>query len=50
MTLKLEVENYYMFVFRMNSNVKGMIINLKSANKTVTENISEGCNNLVILV
>ena len=50
MTLKLEVENYHMFVSRMNSNVKGMIINLKWANITVSENIGEGYNNLVILV
>ena len=48
MTLKLEVENYHMLVFRTKSNVKGMIINLKWASKTVTKNIGEGSNNLVI--
>ena len=33
----------------MKPNVKGTIINLNSVNKTVTGNIGEGYNNLVIL-
>ena len=48
MKRKLERGNYQILTSCMNPDVKGMIINLTQVNKTVTGNIGEGCNNLVI--